>query len=92
MAGSQSIPKLFSETLAKMDLVAWAEGRVWRRKMERTLSVLSAAEEIRGLVVEACMFCHPHVPAGHCFLALSCPDLLLLQMSKIVDNTIFFWV
>lgn len=60
--------------------------------MERTLTVLSAAEVIRGLVVEACLFCLPSVPAGHCFLTLSCPDLLLLKMSKIVDNTIFVWV
>lgn len=66
MAGSQSIPKLFSETLAKMDLVAWAEGRVWRRKMERTLSVLSAAEAIRGLVVELVCFILPM-----CLLAIA---------------------
>lgn len=67
MAGSQSIPELSLETLAKLDLVAWAEERVWRKKMERTLSVPSAAEVIRGLVVEACLFCLPHVLAGHCF-------------------------
>lgn len=60
--------------------------------MGRTLSVLSAAEVIRRLVVEACLFGFLSVPAGHCFLTLSCPGLLLLKMSKIVDRTVFVWV
>lgn len=63
------------ETLAKLDLVA-SMGRKKRKRIGRTLYVLSAAEVIRRLVVEACLFCLPHVPAGHCFLTLSCPDLL----------------
>lgn len=44
------------------------------------------------LLVEACLFCFPGVPVGHCFLTPSCPDLFLLKMSKIVDHTIFVWV
>lgn len=60
--------------------------------MGRTLSIPFAAEVVRGLLVEACLFCLLGVPADHCFLTLSCPDLLLLKMSKIIDRTIFVWV
>lgn len=67
MAGSLSIPQFFSETLAKLDLVA-SMGR--RKSLERENGeetwCPAAAKGIRGMVVEACLFCLPHLHAGHC--------------------------
>lgn len=41
------------------------------------------------MVVEACLFCLPYLPAGHCWLTLSCPvfqdklsTVLFLNMLK----------